>query len=154
MVFFLSLFVILLLHKYIPSRLNCWAFLRLAQSLPLENHSPRSNIYFFYSKERHWVCLWWWPTLHSWESSVEGPLRETWLHGFAPSCGTFVLNSRQICSCARSDTWWQLYYQVETGKDCIPVDTHFICSASRTGASFVPAVLKSSSTAVSYSLDG
>lgn len=87
----------------------------MPQSLLLENHCPGS---IFLQQRRHWVCLWLWPKLHSRESSVKGPLRETWLPGLSPSCFILVLNSRQMCPCARSLTWWQCYDQVQTGKDC------------------------------------
>lgn len=45
------------------------------------------------------ACLWWYTiaVLHSWESSVKGPLRETSLHCFPQSCCILVLNSRQMC---------------------------------------------------------
>lgn len=89
------------------------SILWLVISLPLENQSPGSD---FLQQAEQRVCLWWWPMLHSGESSVKGPLRETWLHGFTPSWAKLVLNSRQMCSCARPVTWWWLYYRVQTIK--------------------------------------
>lgn len=93
--------------------------LRLALCLLLENHSSR----LFRAKQAQSVC-WWWYTiamLHSWESSVKVPLRETSWHSFPQSGCILVLNSRQLCSCAHSVTWGQLYciiFRCTREKDC------------------------------------
>lgn len=87
-------------------------------SLLSENRFSRSD--FLQWSRQSWVCLWWYTTAMppNWERSVRGLLRVTSLHRFSPSGCILVLSSRQMCSCAHSVTWGQLYYfHLCTGKD-------------------------------------